>query len=96
MRIEATKFGVKTNKTLRKAGAQKGGIIEEVEKTVLKQSNSVAQVELYNGKLLKSKNNFEQIDKNERKRKLREDDETANDQQYDSEDQEEEIMVQLV
>jgi hypothetical protein len=53
MRIDSVRFGVKTNKTIRKAGT-KGGIIDKIEKEVLKQSNQPAKVELYNGKLLKS------------------------------------------
>ena len=76
MRFDTVRFGVKTNKTIRKAG-QKGAMIQEVEKTILSKSNAVAQVELYDGKLLKSKNNFEQINKNERKRKLKKDEEKA-------------------
>ena len=40
MRIDSVRFGVRTGKTIRKAG-QKGAMIDTVEKAILKQSNGV-------------------------------------------------------
>ena len=58
MRIETVRFGVRTNKTIRRVG-QKRAMICEVGRTILSKSNEMSQVKLYDGKLFKSKNNFE-------------------------------------
>lgn len=73
MRIEATRFGVKTNKTIRKSG-NNSSALKKLQHDVVKMSNaSGPKIELVNGKLLKSANNFEKKNKNERKRKLKQD-----------------------
>ena len=65
MRIDAVRFGVRTNKTIRKPAS---GPSMKLENEILKQSNQQAKIELVNGKLMKSANNFEKKDKNDRKR----------------------------
>jgi hypothetical protein len=71
MRIDATRFGVRTNKTIRKAGSHSEALSKVQEKVLKESYASNPSIELVNGKLLKSSNNFEKINKKERKRKLR-------------------------
>ena len=89
MRIETVRFGVKTNKTIRKGGTQQ---IKKMETEILKHCEKQARIELIGGKLLKSSKNYEKIDKNERKRKLKQDDTSS---EEESEEQEE-YLVQVI
>ena len=95
MRIDTVRFGVRTNKTIRKTG-QKNGTSVEVEKALLKQINKQgARIHAYNEKIIKSSNNFEKINKNERKRKLKENvSENEEDEYFEQND--EEIYVQVI
>lgn len=92
MKIDAVRFGVRTNKTIRKAN--KSTISYDMEKAILKQSNNGSVISSYGDKLIKSANNFEQINKKERKRKLKQDaDEIEEDEDYE---QDEEFYVQVL
>lgn len=90
MRIEAVRFGVKTNKTIRKGGTQQ---IKKMETEILKHCEKQARIELIGGKLLKSSKNYEKIDKNERKRKLKQDAGEASSE--DEDEEQEEYLVQV-
>eukprot|EP00347_Sterkiella_histriomuscorum_P014199 403361792 len=98
MRIEATRFGVRTNKTIRKAGNTSVALSKLQDEVVKKSNASHPQIELVNGKLLKSAKNFEKIDKNERKRKLQQNEVYSNqhDEEYDSAEESQEFYVQIV
>lgn len=45
-------------------------MINNIEAVILKNSNKAPKLELFGDKLIKSANNYEKIDKNERKRRL--------------------------
>lgn len=98
MRIDAVRFGVRTNKTIRKSG-QKGATIQDIEKEILKQSNKTPQVMLYGDKLVKSANNFEKKNKQDRKRQLKQNKDTeyiSEEEEYlEDIEQDQEIMVAL-
>jgi hypothetical protein len=98
MRIEGSRFGVKTSKTIRRAPAN-GQALNKAQNEALKQSQkSHPQVELVNGKLMKSANNFEKVNKKERKRQLTEAMEDQYQVEADEQDfeEEEQYMVEIV
>ena len=89
MRIDATRFGVKTGKTIRRAPTGGANVaLHKAQAEALKQSQkNQLQIELVNGKLMKSAHNFEKINKKERKRQLTEQNTNAyNYQESDEED----------
>lgn len=97
MRIDSVRFGVRTNKTIRKTN---GNISEAVEKVILNNATKVSkgiQLKIKDNQMVKSAKNFEKIDKNERKRKLKQD-QYAEDEYNYQEDQEleDEIYVDIV
>lgn len=99
MRIEGSRFGVKTNKTIRRAGegAKNQALSKAQEQAVKLSQKNHPQVELVNGKLMKSANNFEKVNKKERKRQLTEamEDEDRYGVEEDEEYMDEEMQYQI-
>jgi 3-hydroxy-3-methylglutaryl CoA synthase len=85
MRIDAVRYGVRSNKTLRKVAGRSDALYKAQNEVLKKSYGSGPKIELVNGKLMKSANNYEKVDKNERKRKLKENE----DQYYDAISEEE-------
>jgi hypothetical protein len=95
MRIDSVRFGVRTSKTIRKSG-QKTAITFDMENAIIKQSNKGASLQAYDDKLIKSANNFEKINKNERKRKLKQNANEVEEEDEYFEQEDEEFYVQVI
>lgn len=102
MRLDSVRFGVRTNKTIRKAeGTTKGTFLSQAQQLAIKKSNEElkSKVAVYKNKMIKSENYYEKINKKEqRKRKLREDEvETYGIEEEELDTiQEKEIMFRVV
>lgn len=94
MRIEATRFGVKTSKTIRRAanGATNSALHNAQAAAVIHSQKSQPQIQLVNGKLMKSKHNFEKVDKNERKRQLTEQSNLKYSHYHEEDEEEDELF----